>query len=801
MIDDLLMDCQHFRQSLYQLFRNYFDIKKPFLLTSELDETFRIFCTKKSLKDLEDSNIAHIIHYSQEAALQEPWMYLSVRWNISNWQYFRFNTEHITCDQISVNEWLQFKEHLKEPQLVGDNWIPELDLRPFERGFPHLKETRSIGRGVEFLNRHLSGRMFDEQGNGIQKLFHFLRIHQLGGQPLLLNDHIENVEQLRRALEQAMHMLELQNDKSEWNDYASRLQKLGFETGWGQTASQIKDMMRLLSDILEAPDPQMLEAFLSLIPMIFRLLIVTPHGYFGQSNVLGLPDTGGQVVYILDQVRALEKEMLEHLAYHGIDIEPQIVVLTRLIPDAGTTNCNQRLEHVDGTRNVRILRVPFRNNEGEIVHQWISRFDIWPYLERFTIDAEKEVLAEMGGQPDLIIGNYSDGNLVASLLSQRLNVTQCNIAHALEKTKYLYSALYWKDYEEEYHFSCQFTADLISMNTADFIITSTYQEIAGSQHSIGQYESYSTFTLPGLYRVINGVNIYDPKFNIVSPGADPEIFFPYYKKDQRLAGLHDTIHQLLFDKERKDARGFFKDHNKPLLFTIARLDSIKNITGLVEWYGQSDSLRSLVNLFVVGGFTDESLSNDDDEKSQIRKMHQLMNDYHLDKQVRWINMQTDKNLVGELYRFVADSRGAFVQPAHFEAFGLTVIEAMTSGLPTFATCYGGPLEVIEHGISGFHIDPNHGNRVADLIADFFNTCKKNPDLWNKVSKGAIQRVEHHYTWKLYAKRLLSLSRIYGFCKYISNIEREETRRYLELFYSLMYRKLAYQIPLAKQKEQ
>ena len=33
----------------------------------------------------------------------------------------------------------------------------------------------------------------------------------------------------------------------------------------------------------------------------------SPHAWFGQSGVLGLPDTGGQVVYILDQVRALER--------------------------------------------------------------------------------------------------------------------------------------------------------------------------------------------------------------------------------------------------------------------------------------------------------------------------------------------------------------------------------------------------------------------------------------------------------------------------------------------------------------
>ena len=57
---------------------------------------------------------------------------------------------------------------------------------------------------------------------------------------------------------------------------------------------------------------------------------------------------------------------------------------------------------------------------------------------------------------------------------------QCNIAHALEKTKYPDSDIYWKKFDEKYHFSCQFTADVLAMNNADFIITSTYQEIAGT---------------------------------------------------------------------------------------------------------------------------------------------------------------------------------------------------------------------------------------------------------------------------------------------------------------------------------
>lgn len=56
---------------------------------------------------------------------------------------------------------------------------------------------------------------------------------------------------------------------------------------------------------------------------------------------------------------------------------------------------------------------------------------------------------------------------------------QGTIAHALEKTKYEDSDIKWKELEPKYHFSCQFMADMISMNATDFIIASTYQEIAG----------------------------------------------------------------------------------------------------------------------------------------------------------------------------------------------------------------------------------------------------------------------------------------------------------------------------------
>ncbi len=788
-VEELRSAVQQHRQAVYLLFDRYLNLGRSLLLRSELWDEFEAFCVEETGAALRASRFARLVFTAHEAVLESPWIYFALRPQLARWQYLRVHADSLAAEAVSVSEFLWFKERLVLGAVAVDRTL-EFDIEPFNREFPRLQESRSIGRGVEFLNRRLSSQLFVELGKGDKRLLDFLRAHTCRGQQLMVNDRVQDVAELRSAVRLAEDTLEAAPPTATWREVAGDLQPLGFEPGWGNTVARMRDMLHLLSDILEAPEPSALERFLSRIPMIFSLAILSPHGYFGQSNVLGRPDTGGQVVYILDQVRALEKEMRQRIAEQGLELEPQILVVTRLIPEADGTTCNDRIEPVLGTRNARILRVPFRNEDGEVVPQWISRFEIWPYLERFAADAEIEVLAELRGRPDLIIGNYSDGSLVGTLLAQRLRVTQCNIAHALEKPKYLYSDLYWRDNDAHYHFACQFTADLIAMNAADFIIASTYQEIAGTADSIGQYESYSVFTLPELYRVVRGIDVFDPKFNIVSPGADVEIYFPWREQGRRLSGLHPELEELVFGGQRPGSRGVLEDPSKPLIFSMSRLDRIKNITGLVEWYARDERLRRTANLLLLAGHVDPDESADREEREQIEHMHALMDTYGLDHQVRWLGLHLDKTRAGELYRYVADRRGVFVQPALFEAFGLTVIEAMVSGLPTFATRYGGPLEIVEHGVSGFHIDPNHGEDAARLMAEFFAHCDETPEHWDALSEGAIDRVRRRYTWELYAERMMTLSRIYGFWKYVTNLERAETQRYLEMFYALQYRPLA-----------
>ncbi|VFQ73890.1 unnamed protein product [Cuscuta campestris] len=783
------------RNELVALLSRYVAQGKGILQPHNLiDELNNVICDETACVKLSDGPFSEVLKTAQEAIVLPPFVALAIRPRPGVWEFVRVNVHELSVDQLTVSEYLSFKEELVDGQ-KNDSFILELDFQPFNVLVPRPTRSSSIGNGVIFLNRHLSSIMFRNK-DSLEPLLDFLRVHSHKGHALMVNERISKISRLESLLAKADDYLSKLPSEAPYSEFEYVLQEMGFERGWGDTAGRVKDMMHLLSDILQAPDPANLETFLGRMPMVFNVAILSIHGYFGQANVLGLPDTGGQVVYILDQVRALETEMLQRIKQQGLHIKPRILIVTRLIPDAKGTSCNQRLERVSGTEYSHILRVPFRTDNW-VLRKWISRFDVWPYLERYAEDAASEISAELQGVPDLIIGNYSDGNLVASLLSHKLGVTQCTIAHALEKTKYPDSDIYWKKFEEKYHFSCQFTADLLAMNNSDFIITSTYQEIAGTKNTVGQYESHTSFTLPGLYRVVHGIDVFDPKFNIVSPGADDTIYFSYSEKDKRLTSLHGSIEKMIYDTEQNDEHiGTLSDPSKPIIFSMARLDRVKNITGLVECYAKNAKLRELANLVVVAGYNDVKKSSDREEIAEIEKMHALIRQHNLDGQLRWISAQTNRARNGELYRYIADKRGIFVQPAFYEAFGLTVVEAMTCGLPTFATSHGGPMEIIEDGLSGFHIDPYYPDQAAELMTNFFQTCKENPEYWVKISEAGLKRIKERYTWKIYSERLMTLAGVYGFWKYVSKLERRETRRYLEMFYILKYRELVNSVPLA-----
>ena len=741
---------------------------------------------KKELKNDNYKIITEIIKHVSESVTLGNVVYFEIREVIGRSYHYSFNVEMYSYEKIESKEYLKAKEKYVNP--ATDNNLLTLNFQNFYRTMPSVSDHKSIGKGFEYLNKYLSSRMFNEPENLRKVLFDFLFVHKYKNQQLILNDRIKSPDELIKRIDKALQFLNQKKQEESFSKYKNQLQDIGFEPGLGNTVGRIIVTLEQLRELMQTPDHELLKGFLSKIPMVFNIVSVSPHGYFGQQDVLGKPDTGGQVVYILDQVKALEKEMTDTINNSGVNASPKILILTRLIPNAEGTTCNKRLEKVYDTKNTFILRVPFKGENKNVTDNWISRFEIWPYLEQFAEDSSRELLAEFGEKPDLVIGNYSDGNLVGTLLAKKFDVTQCNIAHALEKCKYLFSGLYWNKMDSNYHFSIQFTADLIAMNAANFILTSSYQEIAGTDNTIGQYESYLNFTMPGLYRVTGGINLFHPKFNIASPGVNKKIFFPYTEKKSRLKEIQSELNKLLFENiDDPETIGKLENPNLTPIFTMGRLDRIKNITALVKWFGENQKINEQSNLIVIAGKINADDSNDLEEKQQIQVMHDLIKKFKLHNKIRWIGKLLRKDKSGEIYRVVADRKGIFVQCGLFEGFGLTVIESMRSGLPTFATLYGGPLEIVEDKKSGFLIDPINDKESQKTILSFLDRCKKEPKYWNEISENGINRVDTTYNWELHASKLLSLAKIYGFWNYSTNIEQTEINSYLDVIYHTIYK--------------
>jgi sucrose synthase len=781
--------------ALRQLVYALSTLGKKYFLRTDIVQAFAEYCqqSEKPAYFYHSSSVGKLIHYTHEMILEEESTWFVMRPRVGGQEIWRLTANMTNFEQMTPKALLDVRDRLVNryhPHIL------EIDLRPFYENSPSIKDPRNIGQGLAFLNRYLCSQLQTDREYWLEMLFDVLHRVQYDGIPLLISDRIESGSQLYQKVKEALSFLSERSPVEPYEKFRFDLQSLGFEPGWGNTALRVRETLELLDRLIDTPEPAILEAFVSRVPAIFRVVLVSIHGWVAQEGVLGRSETRGQVIYVLEQARSLENKLQEEIKLAGLDllgIKPKVIILTRLIPNCEGTHCDLRLEKLQGTENAWILRVPFAEFNPEITQNWISKYEIWPYLETFAIDAEREILAQMGGRPNLIIGNYSDGNLVAFLLARRLNVTNCNIAHSLEKPKHLFSNLYWQDIEEQFHFSAQFTADLISMNAADFIITSSYHEIVGTPDTIGQYESYKCFTMPELYHVVDGIDLFSPKFNLVPPGVDEEIFFPYSQTEKRDQNLHSRINDLIFTSESPQIFGKLDNQSKRSLLAVAPIAPVKNLSGLVECFAKSKSLQENCNLILVTNKLHLTEASNSQEAEEIERIHDIINQYHLQGQIRWLGMRLPNLELGEIYRVIAEHEGIFVHFARFESFGRTILEAVISGLPSFATQFGGASEILENAEDGFHINPTDLEGTAKKILYFIQQCNTHPNYWHDTSEKLIQRIHNKYTWPLHTKQLLVLSKIYKFWDLVSRESNEARIRYLETLYHLVYRPRAEKI--------
>jgi phosphatidylinositol alpha 1,6-mannosyltransferase len=91
---------------------------------------------------------------------------------------------------------------------------------------------------------------------------------------------------------------------------------------------------------------------------------------------------------------------------------------------------------------------------------------------------------------------------------------------------------------------------------------------------------------------------------------------------------------------------------------------------------------------------------------------------------------------GEDLARIYASMDVFVHSGPFETFGQTIQEAAASGLPVIAPASGGPVDLVDEGVTGYLVPPHDGEALAAAVA----ALAADPALRARMSEAARRKV-------------------------------------------------------------
>lgn len=173
----------------------------------------------------------------------------------------------------------------------------------------------------------------------------------------------------------------------------------------------------------------------------------------------------------------------------------------------------------------------------------------------------------------------------------------------------------------------------------------------------------------------------------------------------------------------------------PLVVSAARLETEKMVHVLIDAMAQLTRQMPEAKCVVAG------------EGRQRAALQEKIQSAGLVQSVRLAGFQED---VLSLVR----AGDVFALPSAAEPFGLALVEAMALGRPVIGTRAGGPLEIIEEGVSGLLVPPAD---AAALSAALFRVLSE-PGLAARLGAGGRARFEQHFTAPRMAGDMLAVYR-------------------------------------------
>lgn len=436
------------------------------------------------------------------------------------------------------------------------------------------------------------------------------------------------------------------------------------------------------------------------------------HGLVRSENLeLGRDaDTGGQINYVI--------ELARHLSARN-DIG-RIDLFTRLIADKRVSSDYARpIEIVD--EKFRIVRIQCGGR------QYLRKELLWPHLDEY-VDKTVKFIKRDNAIPDIVHGHYPDAGYVAKELSEFFGIPFVYTGHSLGRSKLAKlkaEGMTESEIVKRYKINRRIEVEEKILAEADVVIASTEQEVKA------QY---------GLYR-----NRSVPKYQVVPPGIDIDKFYPFYHGLFEENGKSENA-KYAQASIVKELNRFFLYPDKPLVLSLCRPDKRKNISGLIQAYGEDLELQTMANLAVFAGLRKDIDAMQENERDVLTGMLLLMDKYDLYGKMAIPKKHDFDYEVPALYRVAAEKHGVFINPALTEPFGLTLLEASATGLPIVATNDGGPNDIVRNCNNGILIDATQPKEISSALRKII----ADNQLWESYSKNGIMKVREHYTWNSHA---------------------------------------------------
>lgn len=161
-------------------------------------------------------------------------------------------------------------------------------------------------------------------------------------------------------------------------------------------------------------------------------------------------------------------------------------------------------------------------------------------------------------------------------------------------------------------------------------------------------------------------------------------------------------------------------------------DFVKVASNLVK----DNELKKYNLKFIVAGS-----GKDEDEVKKYIKDKNLQNYFKLEG---WVS--------GEKKIEIIKKCQLFVLPSYNEGLPLSILEAMSYGLPVISTTVGSIDEVVVDNLNGYTVKPGDINRIQEKI----KICIKDRELWKILSTNSKNIIENEYSISIYLKKIEEL---------------------------------------------